>query len=84
MANPLNNSNQNPMNGLLQFLNNGGSPIQFAQQFMSNNPQAAQLLQQLQQKSVGQNPKEIAMHMAQRQGLDPNLIMQVAHKMGLK
>lgn len=74
----------NPVNSMLQFLNNGGNPQQLANQIMQQNPQARQALEQLQHMSNGQNPKDIAMQLAQQRGIDPAQLMQIAKKMGLK
>ena len=79
--NPLNNS---PTNLMLQFLNNGGNPRQFAEQLVQQNPQAKQFMEQFRNLPQGQNPKDIAMQLAQQRGIDINQLMQIAHRMGLK
>ena len=74
----------NPVNSMLQFLNNGGDVQQLANQIMTQNPQARQAMEQLRQMSNGQNPKDIAMQLAQQRGIDPSQLMQIAKRMGLK
>lgn len=80
--NPLNNNN--PINAMLQFLGSGGNPQQLANQIMQQNPQAKQALEQLQQMTNGQHPKDVAMQLAKQRGIDPAQLMQIAKKMGLK
>lgn len=80
--NPLNHNN--PVNTMLQFLNGGGNPQQLARQLMQQNPQIRQTMEQLHGMSNGQNPKDIAMQLAQQRGIDPDQIMQIARKMGIK
>lgn len=69
---------------MLQFLNSGGNPQQLANQIMQQNPQARQTMEQLRQMSNGQNPKDIALQLAQQRGIDPSQLMQIAKRMGLK
>ena len=69
---------------MLQFLNSGGDVQQLANQIMTQNPQARQAMEQLRQMSNGQNPKDIAMQLAQQRGIDPSQLMQIAKRMGLK
>lgn len=74
----------NPMANILQFLNNGGNPEQMIQQLMQRNPNATKMIEQMKTMAGGKSPKEFAMQMAQQQGIDPEQLMQVARKMGLK
>ena len=80
--NPLNHNN--PINMFMQFLNNGGNPQQLAAQALQQNPQLKQVMEQLQNKSNGQSPRDIAMQLIKERGIDPSQIMQIANKMGLK
>lgn len=83
MSNPLNNSqtNQptqnNPINEMLNFLNNGGNSQQIFNQMLSNNPQLKML------QSI-QNPREMVMQLAKQKGIDINQIEELAHKLGAK
>lgn len=78
MSNPLNNQNQNnPINAMLNFLNNGGSKEQIFNQFLKNNPQL-NMLQNM------QNPKEMVMQLARKKGVDINQIEELARKLGAK
>lgn len=78
MSNPLNNQNQNnPINAMLNFLNNGGSKEQIFNQFLKNNPQL-NMLQNM------QNPKEMVMQIAKQRGIDIKQLEELAHKLGAK
>lgn len=78
MSNPLNNQNQNnPINAMLNFLNNGGSKEQIFNQFLKNNPQL-NMLQNM------QNPKEMVMQIAKQRGIDVKQLEELAHKLGAK
>ena len=78
MSNPLNNQNQNnPINAMLNFLNNGGNKEQIFNQFLKNNPQL-NMLQNM------QNPKEMVMQLAKQKGIDINQIEELARKLGAK
>lgn len=74
----------NPVNNILQFLNSGGNPQQMIQQLMQQNPNANKMIEQMKNMAGWKSPKEFAMQMAQQQGIDPEQIMQIARKMGLK
>lgn len=81
MANPLGNAPQNTNNALMQNITN---IIQFAkgqpnpqaliQQMIMRNPQAAQMLNQMQ--SSGQSPKDMVIGMLKQRGIDPEQIMK--------
>lgn len=83
MGNPLNNSqtNQptqnNPINEMLNFLNNGGNRQQIFNQMLSNNPQL-KMLQTI------QNPREMVMQLAKQRGIDIKQVEELAHKLGAK
>lgn len=78
MGNPLNNNNQNnPINEMLNFLNNGGNSQQIFNQLLSNNPQL-KMLQTI------QNPREMVMQLAKQRGIDIKQVEELAHKLGAK
>lgn len=83
MSNPLNNKNNfnqsqhNPINDMLNFLNNGGNSQQIFNQMFANNPQL-KMLQAI------QNPKEMVMQLARKKGVDINQIEELARKLGAK
>ena len=84
MGNPLNNNNQNnqpiqnnPINEMLNFLNNGGNSQQIFNQMLSNNPQL-KMLQTI------QNPREMVMQIAKQRGIDMKQVEELAHKLGAK
>lgn len=78
MSNPLNNQNQNnPINAMLNFLNNGGNSQQIFNQMLSNNPQL-KMLQTI------QNPREMVMQIAKQRGIDMKQVEELARKLGAK
>lgn len=83
MSNPLNNKNNfnqsqhNPINDMLNFLNNGGNSQQIFNQMFANNPQLKTL-------QAIQNPKEMVMQLAKQKGIDINQIEELARKLGAK
>ena len=83
MSNPLNNSqtNQptqnNPINEMLNFLNNGGNSQQIFNQMLSNNPQL-KMLQTI------KNPREMVMQIAKQRGIDMKQVEELARKLGAK
>ena len=81
MSNPLNNNNQqtpsNPINDMLNFLNNGGNKEQIFAQIMKSNPRLNAMIGM-------QNPKEMVMQLAKQKGIDINQIEEVARKLGAK
>ena len=81
MSNPLNNQNltpqNNPINEMLNFLNNGGNSQQIFNQMLSNNPQL-KMLQTI------QNPREMVMQLAKQRGIDIKQVEELAHKLGAK
>lgn len=81
MSNPLNNQNltpqKNPINEMLNFLNNGGNKEQIFNQMLANNPQL-KMLQAI------QNPREMVMQLARKKGVDINQIEELARKLGAK
>lgn len=81
MSNPLNNNNQqtpsNPINDMLNFLNNGGNKEQIFAQIMKGNPRLNAMIGM-------QNPKEMVMQLARKKGVDINQIEELARKLGAK
>lgn len=79
MSNPLNNkpNQSNPINDMLNFLNNGGSKEQIFNQLLGNNPQ----LNAMKQLS---NPREMVMQLAKKQGIDIKQVEELARKLGAK
>ena len=83
MSNPLNNKNNfnqsqhNPINDMLNFLNNGGNKEQIFNQILANNPH-------LKTMQAIQNPKEMVMQLAKQKGIDINQIEELARKLGAK
>ena len=84
MGNPLNNNNQNnqpiqnnPINEMLNFLNNGGNSQQIFNQILANNPQ-------LKMMRTIQNPREMAMQLAKQRGIDTKQVEELARKLGAK
>lgn len=81
MSNPLNNQNltpqNNPINEMLNFLNNGGNSQQIFNQMLSNNPQL-KMLQTI------QNPREMVMQIAKQRGIDTKQVEELARKLGAK
>lgn len=85
--NPLNtnlqiSNNNNPINSVIQFLDRGGSPQQLMEQMI--NPQTKQVMEQIKNVSNNQNPRDIAMQLCKERGVDPNQMMQLANRLGLK
>ena len=81
MSNPLNNQNstpqKNPINEMLNFLNNGGNKEQIFNQMLANNPQ-------LKMMQAIQNPKEMVMQIAKQKGIDTKQVEELARKLGAK
>ena len=77
MSNPLNNKNHNPINDMLNFLNNGGNKEQIFNQILANNPH-------LKTMQAIQNPKEMVMQIAKQRGIDIKQVEELARKLGAK
>lgn len=79
MSNPLNNkpNQSNPINDMLDFLNNGGSKEQIFNQLLGNNPQF-NAMKQL------SNPREMVMQLAKKQGIDIKQVEELARRLGAK
>lgn len=64
-----------PMMQIMTMMRNGGNPIAMMQGMASNNPQMAQALQMIQGKST-QQLQQMAMNMAQEQGVNINELIK--------
>lgn len=73
--NPLKNNN------LPIQMNNFANAEQFVNYMLQQNPNMRKALQDLQ--SVVHNTKDYALQKAKESGINPNLIMQLANKLGL-
>lgn len=64
----------------------GGNPQAFLNAQMQRNPQLAQMRLQLDnmQKSSGMSEKDFAMQYARQNGIDPNMLQQLANSLGVK
>lgn len=85
MANPILKGGQpnmpnNPINQMLQFINNGGNPQNFINSLAGNQ----QGVQQLKNMVGNRNPRDFVLQMARQRGVDQNQVMQLARKLGLK
>lgn len=65
----------NPMMQIMAMMRNGGNPMAMLQGMASGNPQMAQALQMIQGKSP-QQLQQMAMNMAQEQGININELIQ--------
>lgn len=74
----------NPLNSIMQFLNNGGNPQQLFNQAFGNNEQTKQFLAQMQNMAGSKSPKDFALELARQKGIDTDQLMQVAQKLGAK
>lgn len=74
---------QNLLNTFMQLANGGGNPKQIAQQMLMNDPQARELLQQMQNMAGGLSPREFAIKYAEQNGVNPNELLQFAKRFGL-
>lgn len=76
----------NPMNAMLQFINNGGNPKQFVENNLKNNPQFNQMYQQIKGMMSNSNmsSKDFAMQYFQKMGVDPKQVEIFASRLGVK
>lgn len=86
MRNPLIKAmnKNNPINQMMNFINGGGNFMQIAQNAMQSNPQAQQFMQQAKHMCGSKNPKDFALGLFQKQGGDPDQLLQIAQKMGIE
>ncbi len=73
-----------PIGQLMSVLQGGANPQQLAQNIISNNPQAQQMLSSMQRQCGTRNPKDFVLEMCRNNGVDQNQVMQLANMMGLK
>lgn len=69
---------------IMQMIN--GNPQAFLQAQMQNNPQISQAKTQItnMMNSSGMSGKEFAMQFAKQNGIDTNLLLQLAQRLGVK
>lgn len=79
-----NNSGQNPIQMLMQFMNGGGTPQQVMQMLIQRNPNIQQTMTQFKNMSNGKSPREMVMQLAKQKGIDINQIEELARKLGAK
>lgn len=77
-------NNNNIVNMVLGMINSGGNPNQIAMNMLNNNPQAKQIMQQFQNMANGMSPKDFALQLAKQKGVNPDEVMKMANKFGLK
>lgn len=76
--------NSEVINTLMMLLNNGNNPEEIVKTMSKNNPGLAQLLQVYEAQAKGMSPKDFVLQIAKQNGIDPNLLLQIARKFGLK
>lgn len=72
----------NPMQLIMQVLMSGGNPQAVINQIARQNPQAATLLNQM--NNSGMNPKEFAMQYAKQNNINPQPLINMLSKRGIK
>lgn len=80
--NPLMKINS-PITQLMTALNGGTDPRQLAQNILSNNPQARQMIASMQQQCGNRNPRDFVLEQCRNQGISEADVMQIAGKLGL-
>ena len=68
----------------MQALNGGMTPQAMAQQVMQNNPQAVQMIQQMQRDSGGRSARDVAMEYCRSCGIPEQDVISLAAQMGIK
>lgn len=74
----------NPVFDILQLMQSGVNPQSVAQQILQNNPEAQRFLQDMQYQARNSSPKEVTLNYARQRGINPNDVMQLAARFGLK
>lgn len=74
----------NPMNSIIQMMNGGMNPQAIVNQMIKNNPQAQQLLTQIQNTSNGRSPKEMAIQYAKQKGISDKDFNALVSRLGIK
>ena len=70
-------NNNNPINEMLAFLNHGGSKEQIINQMLKNNPQLNTLTKM-------SNPKQMALDLAKKEGIDIKQVEELARRLGAR
>lgn len=84
------NSDFNPSNSnnfidvLTDLLDNGKSPKTLLNNMMGKNANVIGAMEYLQNISNSKNPKDIAIQMAKQKGIDPDKLINLANRIGLK
>lgn len=88
MANPLMSGtspqNNNLMNVILQMMNGKNNPQEILVQFINQNPQFYQVIEQVKNMSNGKNPRDMALQLAKQKGIDVKQIEELAYRLGAK
>lgn len=80
-----NNSNVNindTIQGLLALKNAGRNPNQIMQMLIQQNPQAQQMLTQLQNMAQGKDPRQFLSQLARQNGVNPQNISAIMQMLG--
>lgn len=80
-----NNSNVNindTIQGLLALKNAGRNPNQIMQMLIQQNPQAQQMLTQLQNMAQGRDPRQFLSQLARQNGVSPQNISAIMQMLG--
>lgn len=76
--------NGSPVGAILQAINGGMNPQTMVQQVMQSNPQAVQMVQEMQRNSGGRSPKDVAMDYCRNNGISEQDVMRLASQLGIK
>lgn len=76
--------NASPVGAILQAINGGLTPQAMAQQVMQNNPQAVQMVQQMQRDAGGRSGRDVAMEYCRNCGIPEQDVLRLAAQMGIK
>lgn len=83
--NPLiNNSGMNPISMILQALKGELSPQKICQNILSQNPEAVQFVQQMQQACGTNDPREFVIQQCKEKGISEADVMLLAKSCGIK
>lgn len=74
--------NNNLIQQIITFMNNGGNPQEMVQQMMRQNPQMQNVLMQIKNMIGDRSPKDFAMQVAKQKGIDPEEIEKLSKRMG--
>lgn len=76
--------NGSPVTQLLEAINNGMNPQAMAQQIIQQNPQAMQMIQEMQRNLGGRSPRVAAMEYCRNNGISEQDVMRLASSLGIK